>query len=611
MNMRLGAVALVLVLMVALAGSPAPAAGVSVVTRIAVTQLPGRLQLGIEATGPVTFRTFTLGDPDRVVVDVRGATDGLSRDVILVHQGPVLQIRVSKFTDHPPTVRVVVDLNRPVAADVAMSAPAVVTIGFDVSGGAGAVRGPNAGAGLTQADTGHQPMGPKAGSAASVGGSSQSGTAPRGLAAGPAGIEVAQTGGPGPGGITLNLDLRDADLPGVLDALARLCAMNIVTDSSVTGKVTIHLVGVTCQQAFTFLLEANGLGSRRLGSTMIVQAASKLAPPPPGPVVQVYRLQYLQPPITTPEPLVGTVGATSAGGAGVAGGQGPVPKNVGALTALFQGTGATVGYDDRTNSLVVTGTPDQQAAVQALLRQLDVPIGQVVVQALIVDITAKSLLDLGIEWSIVSGGQSNPIEFSEVPQPPPGVMTIQQIQRDALFAKLHAFAQEGHAKILTSPRLATPDGQEALLFAGDQLPIVNTTTAGEPPVTTETVTFQPVGVTLKIVPKVNADRTITVQIHPVVTVATSFTPATPQNPQGLPIISIREAVTSLQVPDGGTIVIGGLISSSDIVTLTKVPFFGDLPFFGAFFRFTNTNHQEGEVIIIMTPTILSSPTPAG
>jgi len=500
---------------------------------------------------PVTYRTFTLGNPDRVVVDIRGAVDGLSRDVIPVHKGPVDQIRVSQFADHPPSVRVVVDLSRPVAADVAMSAPAIVTVGFALPGAGGGAHVPAAGPASAQAAVGNPPASPRVAPSAPAtagDGSQTSGTAPRGVAAGPGGIEIAQTGVRGAAGITLNLDLRDADLPGVIDALARLCSMNVVTDSSVTGKVTIHLVGVTCQQAVTFLLEANGLGSRRIGETLIVQAASKLAPPPPGPVVQVYRLQYLQPPISTVEPLVGTVGATTSGGSGVSGGAGPLPKNVGALTGLFQGTGALVGYDDRTNSLVVTGTPDQQAAVQALLRQLDVPIGQVVVTALVVDITNKSLKDLGIEWNTDAGSVSLPFSFSEATAPPPGSLAIQPILRDALFAKIHAFIQNGSAKVLSDPRLATYDGQEALIFAGDQIPIVNTTTAGEPPVTTETVTFQPIGVTLKIIPKVNADRTISVQVHPVVTVATSFTPATPQNPNGLPIISIREAVTTLRSP---------------------------------------------------------------
>jgi type II secretory pathway component GspD/PulD (secretin) len=412
-------------------------------------------------------------------------------------------------------------------------------------------------------------------------------------------------------------NLRGADLADVLDALARLCGLNLVTDASVAGKVTIHLVGVTCEEGVQFLLDANGLGFRRVGETLIVEAAAKLTPPPPKPVVRVYRLQYLQPPLSTPEPLVGSVGATSAGGSGLSGGAGPVPKNVAMLTGLFTGTGAAVAYDDRSNSLVVTGIPTQQEAVASLLQQLDVPVAQVMVQSTVVDISSQSLRDLGIEWSILQSGAGTPFGFFEgppTPAPPvgctpPGLLGLQPINRDLLLAKLHAFISQQHAKVLSDPRIATPDGQEALIFAGDQIPIVNTTTAGNPPVTAQTVTFQPIGVTLKVIPKVNADRSITVQVHPVVTTVTSFTAPTSTNPGGLPLVSIREAVTSLQVPDGGSIILGGLMKFSDIQTLKKIPFLGDLPFLGSLFRLTSTNHQESEIVVIITPRILSTGTP--
>jgi len=601
--------ALLLVLVVGLVWTPAPAAGPPAVTNISVAESGGRLELGIQATGPVAYRSFTLGDPDRIVVDVHDATDGLPRDVLSVKKGPVDMIRVSQFTNRPPVVRVVFVLVRPAAADVLMAAPSTVMVAFG---------GPKVAAPAAAVPPSTPPAVPAAGAIPAAVTSGITATpAPshvplRAVSAGPPGIDVVQGQigtSTGPSGILLNLDLRNASLPDVIDALARLCGINIVTDSSIAGQVTIHLVGVTCQETLTFLLEANSLGSRRIGDTLIVEPASKLAPPPAGPIVVVYRLQYLQPPVSNVEPLVGSVGATSAGGSGVSGGAGPVQKNVQALVALFQGTGAGIGYDDRTNSLIVTGTPDQQSAVQALLRQLDVPLSQVLVQTLVVDITSDSISDLGVEWSLVSGSVSTPFEFSEVAAPPAGFLAIQPILRDALFAKIHLFIQQGHAKVLSDPQIATFDGQEALIFAGDQIPISNTTTAGNPPVTSETITFQPIGVTLKVVPKVNADRTISVSVHPVVTTATSFTPPTPTNPNGLPNISIREAVTQLTVADGDTIVIGGLMKYSDVKTMTKLPYFGDLPFIGALFRLENTLHTETEVIIIMTPTILATSTP--
>jgi type IV pilus assembly protein PilQ len=396
---------------------------------------------------------------------------------------------------------------------------------------------------------------------------------------------------------TLTLDLRDAQLGDILDALARLCGMNVVTDSSTAGaRVTIHLVGVSCDQALHFVLDANNLGYRRVGATLVIQPVAKLTPPPPGPVVRIYHLEYVQPPIEAPESLVGAAGGTAT----ISGGAGTVKKDTASFLALFAGTGAQMTYDDRTNSLVVTGTPAQQDAVVALLRQIDVAVPQIIVQALVVDITSSAIKNLGVTWSIFNG-----VSFNEA-VPGPGQFGIGPITRSALTATLTASIQNNSAKVLSDPRIATPDGQEALIFAGDQIPIVNTTTSGNPPVTSETVTFQPIGVTLKIVPKINSDRTINVLVHPLVTTATSFTPATPNNPNGLPIIATREAATTARVADGDSVVLGGLMRYSDIKNIQKIPVLGDLPFIGALFRVATRNHQESEVVIVLTPRIVST-----
>lgn len=600
-------VALSLVLAVVGVGVPQATAAQPIVQQVTVQTLPGRVAVQVQASGPVQYHATALDNPARVIVDIAGATDGLGWSVQPVDRGPVLQLRAGQVPGDPPAVRLEVDLARPIPYQVTAPSADAVAIVFPTVSSAVSLPAPGSPpSAFPPSQAQPAPGGTEHGSAPGVG------QAPPG-----GGVTVGPPSSASEGAPTLNLDLRDAALGDVLDALARLCRLNIVTGPSVQGKVTLHLVGVTCQQALGFLLDANDLGYRRVGQTVVIEPISKLTPPPAAPVVRVYKLQYLQPPYSQVEPLVGSIGATTAGGSGVSGGAGPVKKDVAALLDLFKGTKADITYDDRTNSLVVTGTPEQQEAVQALLQELDVPVAQVIVQAVVVDITATSLKDLGVEWSVLQGSTGTPFTFQEIPQVtpgtfapsglPPGQFGVGPVTRDLLLAKLHAFVSQGYAKVLSDPRIATPDGQEALIFAGDQIPIVNTTTAGNPPVTTSTVTFQPIGVTLKIIPKVNADRTITVQVHPVVTTVTSFTQPTPQNPSGLPNISIREAVTSLRVADGDSIVLGGLMQYSDIKNLKKVPFLGDLPFIGALFRLTTVNHTESEVVILMTPRILGMP----
>ena len=607
------------------------------VQRVNVVAEAGAVEVGIEAAGPVEYHTMVLAAPVRFVIDIPAARNGNEWATRRFGIGALQSVRVAQLTDTPPVTRIVIDLAQPVQWSVRHTAPQIVVARLAVPeahGPAASPWGDAAAAVMTPGATPGSPpttaIGPAAperpwrvagpdsfagtapGSAMPAPGANRapSGSVRAGPPAGVPGIVVAQQSQPSGMGRTLTLDLRDAQLGDILDALARLCGLNVVTDASVSGaRVTVHLVGVTCEEALRFVLDANGLGYRRVGETLIIQPIARLTPPPPGPVMRVYRLQYLQPPIAAAEALIGGSGA----GATVNGGAGPVKKDVVALTGLFAGTGAQVAYDDRTNSLVVTGTPAQQEAVVALLRQLDVPVPQVVVQALVVDITAQSLQSLGVQWSIANGVQFNETppanSTGTPPQTAPGQLGIGAITRDILFARLNALITNNNAKVLSDPRLATFDGQEALIFAGDQIPIVNTTTAGNPPVTSQTVTFQPVGVTLKIVPKINSDRTISVLAHPLVTTATSFTPATSANPNGLPIIATREAVTSLRVSDGDSVVLGGLMRYSDIKNLQKIPLLGDLPFLGALFRFATVNHTESEVVIVLTPRIVATGLP--
>lgn len=584
------------------------------VQRVTVIEEAGAVEVGIEATGPLSYRTMTLDDPVRYVIDLPGSRNGVAWATRRVGLGALQTVRAGQVTETPPVTRIAIDLTQTVSWSVRRASPQVVVARFVVPEAHGAAASPWAGGATALSADGTDPAGPAAperpygarpAGAPQAPASSAAGgrPAPGAITAGPPadtpGIVVAQSAGST--GRTLTLDLRDAQLGDILDALARLCSLNLVTDSSVGGaRVTVHLVGVTCEEALRFVLDANGLGYRRVGETLVVQPISRLTPPPPGPVLRVYRMQYLQPPISTPEALVGGAGT----GATLTGGAGPVKKDVIALVGLFAGTGAQISYDDRTNSLIVTGTPPQQEAVVALLRQLDVPIPQVVVQALVVDVSKTVNQSLGVTWSLFNPG----VGFFETP-PGPGQFAIGPITRSALTATLQTAVTNGTAKVLSDPRVATPDGQEALIFAGDQIPIVNTTTSGNPPVTSQNVTFQPIGVTLKITPKINSDRTIMVQVHPLVTTATSFTPGNSTNPNGLPIIATREAVTSLRVADGDSLVLGGLMRYSDVKNIQKLPLLGDLPFLGALFRFATINHTESEVIIVLTPRIMSTGAP--
>jgi len=387
-------------------------------------------------------------------------------------------------------------------------------------------------------------------------------------AAVPTGTGVAkvaqQPGQPAAPEIIQLLEFRGTALADVLAALAKLCNFNVVTDGSVQGTITLRLVSVTCEEALRFILEANNLAFRRLGKNIIVSSAEKLAPPPEVPETVAYRLSFGD------------------------------PNQIRAALAAAV-PGIRVAFDPRTNALLVTGTSLQQDEVRKVLATLDVRIPQVVVQVHAVDIGSSVLRDMGL-----FGGLSDTAFAAVVTDSAQTRISLSLFDSNILFFQLRALVTEAKARILSAPRIATLDGNKATILVGEKVPIFTVTTQAG--VTTTTTTFQEVGVKLEVTPRVNSGNLITINLKPEV----SRVLAIVSGPGGAqaPRVGTRSADTTLVVPDGQTIVMGGLISQEERKTVIKIPLLGDIPIIGELFRFTSTTTAESEVIFLITPQIV-------
>lgn len=253
-----------------------------------------------------------------------------------------------------------------------------------------------------------------------------------------------------------------------------------------------------------------------------------------------------------------------------------------------------IAVDKRGQNLIVTGTPPAISAVRDLVAKLDVLSPQVALEVKVVEVAANALSNIGISLSPIIGStytegspNVNPFFFGRTP------INITVI--------LNTLAEQGKAKILANPTIATMDGRRALIRTGDDIPLVIRQIFGNT-VLENVVTFR-AGVTLEIIPKISPDGLITVILKPTVSTITGTTP------QGAPQISVREVQTMLTVRDGETIVIGGLLEERDIISMTKIPFLGDLPVLGRLFRSERRDHRRTELVITVTPRILK-PSPA-
>ncbi|OLC30737.1 MAG: hypothetical protein AUH31_04065 [Armatimonadetes bacterium 13_1_40CM_64_14] len=558
--MRITLISLVVALLVLPSlGTPSVLASPLRVTQVTVKDLDNRLVVGIVATGQILFNVTEISTPlpPRVAIDILNAVaDERIRVTSEVNKGNVLRVRVGQFQDSPAIARIVVDLARPVRAQVHLTSPTLLTVSLPL----------------------HQAAEVEATAAPSAPVPTQLGVAAptAGAAPGTGLIRTAQPlpppplpgGTSGPGVLRL-VEFRGVALADVLTAFAKLCGFNLVTDGSVAGTITLRLLDVTCEEALRFVLETNNLGYRRLGKNLIVGSAEKLAPPPEVPETIAYRLSY-----GDPNQIRAAVAAA-------------VP-------------GVRVAIDARTNALLITGTSAQHEEVVKVLATLDVKIPQVVIQVHVVEIGTSYVKTLGLFGGQGAASGLGPGTFgTAVVDSANNRLTFTLQSTTLFFFQLQALVNEGKARVVTAPRVATLDGNKATIILGQKVPIFTSVTVGGQLQTT--VTYQDVGVQLETTPRVNSDNVITLALKPQVSSL-----GAPQSSGGQTafIINTRTADTQLSVQDGKTIVLGGLISRDERLTTIKVPVLGDIPILGEMFKNTSNTITESELIFLITPQIV-------
>jgi type II secretory pathway component GspD/PulD (secretin) len=173
----------------------------------------------------------------------------------------------------------------------------------------------------------------------------------------------------------------------------------------------------------------------------------------------------------------------------------------------------------------------------------------------------------------------------------------------AIQTDIYLLVEDGDARVLSSPKILTEDGVAASILTGDSLPIRVTTPVGFNGATavSSQVEYINVGVNLQILPHITDNGGVNTDIYSVVSSVTGFD--TSNDPQ----ISTRQAQTRVNLLEGQTLVIGGLLQQRDIRNLQKIPIFGDLPLVGALFRFYTETRQDTNLIITITPHIVPAP----
>lgn len=270
------------------------------------------------------------------------------------------------------------------------------------------------------------------------------------------------------------------------------------------------------------------------------------------------------------------------------------------VTKAVESTGQSTAMAG--NALVLVGTMHQLDIARALLKQIDTPPAQVIVEARMLELSPEYSQRLGISWADIGGvltsttvkegeGETG-VRFGRFTRSP---IEIQ--------ATISALIRDGQARILANPSVSVVNEQEAVIFVGDQLKYLAAQSLDEKGRPLFTLANQDVGVNLIVKPSINLrDNTVTLKLVPSVSTFVQFVEA----PGGgaLPQVRTRLVNTTVRLRDGELLAIGGLISDQDVVSMQKVPFLADLPVLGQFFRHHRKEHTRTELAILIRPRIV-------
>jgi type IV pilus assembly protein PilQ len=400
-------------------------------------------------------------------------------------------------------------------------------------------------------------------------------------------------------GERITLNFQDIEVRSVLAIIADFTGLNLVASDSVTGRVTLNLEDVPWDQALDLVLKSHGLASRQEGNVIVVAPASELAQMERQELESREQLETLAP--LTSEYIQVKYAKAS---------------DLAILLRAEEGFGlltdrGRVAVDPRTNTLLIQDTADQIDAIIDTLDRLDVAVRQVQIEARIVIARASATRELGVNWGLSSpdrigdsrfdvagaatGSVSNgglAVDMGSAANPVTN-FAFGYLSGDILLdLELRALESEGKSQTISQPRVITANQRTAVIKQGTEIPFQEAAASGA-----TNVEFKEAVLSLEVTPQITPDNRIIMDL--VVnndTVGELFA--------GVPSIDTNEITTQVLVENGETVVLGGILTTEEVRSLFKTPFFGDLPVIGNLFRYTEETNDKVELLVFITPRIL-------
>ncbi len=426
-------------------------------------------------------------------------------------------------------------------------------------------------------------------------------------------------------GRPVTFNFQDVPVRTVLQLIAEESSLNIVAADTVTGNVTLRLVNVPWDQALEIVLRAKGLDQRRDGNVVWVGPQAEIASYEQAKdearigkeVRQETVTEYIAINYGNAEAIAKLLTENSkSGGGNSGGGGGGVSGSVGGISVSsstgFLSPRGSVSYDSRTNTLLLIDIPRKITEIKKMILILDRPVEQVLIEARVVVAGDSFARELGAKFSIGSSssdpanaGKTTGFEtFLNTVSNPAGILNF---TNSSLDIELQALEATGKGEVVSNPRVITSNQKEAVIKQGEEIGYVTTQASTVGSVPQATVEFKEVLLELKVTPTITQDGRVFMSIFVKKDEVKSFL----TTPTGtIPQIAKREVSTQVLVENGQTVVIGGVYEFKNRDDVSKVPFLGDIPFFGTFFKQSKKDLQKAELLIFVTPRILKPVRPA-
>ena len=445
------------------------------------------------------------------------------------------------------------------------------------------------------------------------------------------------TQGPGYSGEKLSLNFQNIEVRALLQVIADFTNFNVVTSDTVTGSVTLRLKDVPWDQALDIIMQSKGLGVRKSGNVLWIAPKDELAAKEQLELesrkkitdLEPVRTQSFQLNYTKSEEVAKGLTGTSQGSSG------------GAASRILSPRGSVIS-ESRTNQLFVTDIPSKLEEIQALISKIDIPVRQVLIEARIVEADDKfgralgaklGALDngagsfslggnnrvgfggnyLGVgestgQAAITSGSYIPNTQFVNLPAnasalggaaPASFALSLfSSASQRFLNLELSALEADGKGKIISSPRVITADQVKALIEQGEELPYQVATSSGA-----TSIQFRKANLKLEVTPQITPEGNVILDVD-------VNKDSVGRNTSAGFAIDTKHVKTQVLVENGGTVVIGGIFTQNERDEVNKVPLLGDVPVLGYLFKNTVRTANKTELLVFLTPKIVTDRTAA-